>query len=176
MNVVEGSGSALGGGSAGGADGGTADGTVTGSDSDGSSITVTTNDQTAEIYADTASSFSLYGPTFSSEPNSVSYSILGSSISLDGLSYNSLASWLSVTRNYDSSNTSAADAVFSQSGALQNFGINYSCTITFTLDTTYTTVSSGETSTKYASQTVTLSVSDIHHDTLASAAGSLFGD
>ena len=76
MNVVEGSGSALGGDSA----GGRAGGTVAGSGSDGSSITVTTNDQTAEIYADTASSFSLYGPTFSSEPNSVSYSILGSSI------------------------------------------------------------------------------------------------
>ena len=72
MNVVEGSGSAVGGDSAGG--------TVAGSGSDGSSITVTTNDQTAEIYADTASSFSLNGPTFSSEPNSVSYSILGSSI------------------------------------------------------------------------------------------------
>ena len=72
MTVVEGSGSAEGSGSG--------DSTADGSGSDGSSITVTTNDQTAEIYADTASSFSLYGPTFSSEPNSVSYSILGSSI------------------------------------------------------------------------------------------------
>ena len=76
MTVVEGSGSAEGSGSDGSAGSGTADG----SGSDGSSITVTTNDQNAEIYADTASSFSLYGPTFSSEPNSVSYSILGSSI------------------------------------------------------------------------------------------------
>ena len=113
MNVVSGSG---GGGTlvgGGGAGSGLADGAGS-----GTSITATATAQTADIYADTSSSFSLYGPTFSSEPNSVTYSILGSSISLDGFSYNSLASWLSVTRNYDSTNTSAADAVFTQNGAL----------------------------------------------------------
>ena len=114
MNVVEGSG---GGGTgaalAGGAGSGLAD--PAGS---GTSITATATAQTADIYADTSSSFSLYGPTFSSEPNSVTYSILGSSISVDGFSFNSLASWLSVTRNYDSTNSSAADAVFTQNGAL----------------------------------------------------------
>ena len=106
-------------GAAGGAvvGGGGADGTGAADPAGGGgSITATANDQIADVYADTASSFSVYGPTFSSEPTSVSYSILGSSISLDGFSYNSLASWLSVTRNYVDSTT--ADAVFTQSAAL----------------------------------------------------------
>ena len=128
--------------------GGAVDGGAGGGNAGNAAITATASDQTADVYADTSSSFSLFGPTFSSEPASVSYSILDSSISLDGLSYNSLESWLSVTRSYVDSTT--ADAVFTQSGALQDFGINYSCTITFTLDTTYTTVSNGVTSTNYS--------------------------
>ena len=113
VTVVEnaGGGAAVGG----GADD-TDDGGAAGAGAAGSAITATASDQTADVYADTSSSFSLFGPTFSSEPTSVSYSILGSSISLDGYSYNSLASWLSVTRSYVDSTT--ADAVFTQSGAL----------------------------------------------------------
>lgn len=107
--AVVGGGVVVGGGGAGGAGGADPAG-------GGGSITATANDQIADVYADTASSFSVYGPTFSSEPTSVSYSIQGSSISLDGFSYNSLASWLSVTRNYVDSTT--ADAVFTQSAAL----------------------------------------------------------
>ena len=59
VTVVEGSGLAVVG-------GGLVGGGGAGANANESSITVTTNDQTAEIYADTASSFTLYGPTFSS--------------------------------------------------------------------------------------------------------------
>ena len=83
--IAGGSGSGIGGGTAlgGGTAGGSAISTAVSTAGSSSSITVTALAQSAQIYADTASSFSLNGPSFSSQPTSVTYSILGSSIQLD---------------------------------------------------------------------------------------------
>ena len=108
------------------------------------SITANALAQSTDVYSDTASSFSVSGPSFSTEPTSLSggsvtYSIDTSSYLLNGAPYFELANWLSVSRNYNNANPGAADAVFTQSSPLEFFGIDYPCTITFTLKTTYTT-------------------------------------